>query len=123
MQKAIVGLVNNDPTIGAPIYDVVPSGVAKPYISFGPFQALPEHGSCLDGGEIFITLDCWTGGPDRGVTVKQLGAALATAIDLADITIDAPPRLVEMTVEQIQYMTDPDGLTSHAVITVHAFTD
>jgi Protein of unknown function (DUF3168) len=126
LQKAIVAWLKADSGVNAiiagRIYDAVPGGAAKPYLSFGPFQALPEHGDCLDGGEVFITLDGWAAGPDT-VQVKQLGTAVAKALDLAAITIDTPPRLVELTVEQTQYMRDPDGITAHAVITVHAFTD
>ena len=126
LQKALVAVLKADAGVNAiiagRIYDAVPGGAVKPYLSFGPFQMLPEHGSCLDGGEAFVTLDGWAAGPDT-VQVKQLGAAVAKALDLAPIMIDAPPRLVEMTVEQTQYMRDPDGITAHAVITVHAFTD
>jgi hypothetical protein len=126
LQKALVAVLKADAGVNAiiagRIYDAVPGGAVKPYLSFGPFQMLPEHGSCLDGGEAFVTLDGWAAGPDT-VQVKQLGAAVAKALDLAPIVIDAPPRLVEMTVEQTQYMRDPDGITAHAVITVHAFTD
>jgi len=126
LQKALVAVLKADAGVNAiiagRIYDAVPGGAVKPYLSFGPFQMLPEHGSCLDGGEAFVTLDGWAAGPDT-VQVKQLGAAVAKALDLAPIVLDAPPRLVEMTVEQTQYMRDPDGITAHAVITVHALTD
>ena len=126
LQRALVAVLKADAGVNAiiagRIYDAVPGGAVKPYLSFGPFQMLPEHGSCLDGGEAFVTLDGWAAGPDT-VQVKQLGAAVAKALDLAPIVLDAPPRLVEMTVEQTQYMRDPDGITAHAVITVHALTD
>jgi hypothetical protein len=126
LQKALVAVLKADAGVNAiiagRIYDAVPGGAVKPYLSFGAFQMLPEHGTCLDGGEAFVTLDGWAAGPDT-VQVKQLGAAVAKALDLAPIVLDAPPRLVEMTVEQTQYMRDPDGITAHAVITVHALTD
>ena len=126
LQKAIVAWLKADASVNAiiagRIYDAVPGGAVKPYVSFGAFQLLPEHGDCLDGGEAFITLDGWAAGPDT-VQVKQLGTAVAKALDLAELTIDTPARLVEMTIEQTQYMRDPDGITAHAVITVHAITD
>jgi hypothetical protein len=123
LQKAIVAWIKNDPMVrGIPIYDAVPGNALKPYISFGLFQALPEHGDCLDGGEIFVTLDCWANGPDT-VEVKSLGAAVARSLDRAPLVLDAPQRMVEMAIEQIQYMRDPDGITAHAVITVHAYTE
>jgi hypothetical protein len=126
LQKALVAALKADAAVNAiiagRIYDAVPSGAVKPYISFGPFQLLPEHGDCLNGGEAFVTLDGWATGPDT-VQVKKLGAAVARALDMTAILLDAPQRCVEMSVEQTQYMRDPDGITAHAVITVHAWTE
>jgi len=126
LQKAIVARLKADAAVNAiiagRIYDAVPDGALKPYVSFGAFQMLPEHGDCLDGGEAFVTLDAWAVGPQT-VQVKSLGAAVAKALDRAPLTLDAPQRLVEMSIEQTQYMRDPDGLTAHGVITVHAWTE
>jgi Protein of unknown function (DUF3168) len=126
LQKALVAVLKNDTDVNAiiagRIYDAVPGNATKPYLSFGPFQLLPEHGDCLDGGEAFLTLDGWAAGPDT-VQVKKLGAAVAKALDLAAIVLDSPQRCVEMSIEQTQYMRDPDGITAHAVITVHAWTE
>ena len=125
LQKAIVAALKagvTGPLVGGRIYDAVPGGAAKPYVSFGPFQLLPEHGSCLNGGEAFITLDGWAAGPDT-VQVKSLGAAIATDLDRAELALDNGQRLVDLSIEQSQYMRDPDGLTAHAVITVHAWTE
>jgi len=126
LQKAIVAVLKADAGVSAiiagRIYDAVPENAVKPYVSLGPFQLLPEHGDCLDGGEAIVTLDGWAAGPQT-VQIKQLGHAIAKALDMAPITLDAPQRLVEMSIEQTQYMRDPDGLTAHAVITVHAWTE
>jgi hypothetical protein len=126
LQKAIVAVLKADASVNAiiagRIYDAVPGGAKKPYVSFGPFQLLPEHGDCLDGGEAIVTLDGWAAGPDT-VQVKKLGTAIAKALDMAPIVLEQPQRCVEMSIEQTQYMRDPDGLTAHAVITVHAWTE
>ena len=57
LQKAIVAALKADAAVTAiingRIYDAVPGGATKPYVSFGPFQLLPEHGDCLYGGEAF----------------------------------------------------------------------
>jgi hypothetical protein len=125
VQKATIARLDADPVVfgitGGRVYDGVPPNAVKPYISFGPFQLLPEHGACLDGGEIFMTLDCWAAGPST-VQVKQLGAAVAASLDLAELVLDTPQLLVELTVEQIQYLRDPDGLTAHAAVTLHGWT-
>lgn len=124
MQKGTLSIMKAGQTgaiTNGRIYDGVPGNAAKPYVSFGPFQMLPEHGDCLDGGEVFMTLDGWAAGPDT-VQVKQLGAAIAADLDRAELELDGQ-RLIELAVEQIQYLRDPDGITAHAVITVHAWTE
>jgi hypothetical protein len=124
MQKGTLSLMKAGATgvqTGGRIYDGVPGGAVKPYVSFGPFQMLPEHGDCLDGGEAFLTLDGWAAGPDT-VQVKKLGAAIASDLDRAALVVDGQ-RLIELSIEQIQYMRDPDGITAHAVVTVHAWTE
>jgi hypothetical protein len=125
LQKALVAWLNGHstgPLVGGRIYDGIPGSAIKPYVSFGPFQLLPEHGDCLNGGEAFVTIDAWAAGPST-VEVKQIGTAIAADLDLAPIVLDAPQRLVEMSIEQTQYLRDPDGITAHAVITVHAWTE
>ena len=79
--------------VGTRIYDAVPMAATKPYLSFGSFDLLPEVGDCLDGASVVIQLDGWAAGPDS-VEVKRLGAAVATALDEAALTLDAPQRLV-----------------------------
>lgn len=111
--------------VGNRIYDGVDPEAPKPYVSFGPFQMLPEHGDCLDGGEAFMTLDAWSvveGSDGSTVEVKQIGAAIAADLDRKSIVLDGQ-RLIELSIEQIQYLRDPDGITAHAVITVHAWTE
>ena len=127
LQKAVVAKLKTDVIeVGGRVYDGVPPHAVKPYISLGPFQMLPEHGDCLDGGEAFLTIDAWSNVPGANgssVEVKQIGAAIAKALDEAPLLLDAPQRLVDMSIEQIQYLRDPDGLTAHASITVHAWTE
>jgi hypothetical protein len=123
IQKAIVAALKADVGVNAiiagRIYDAVPMNAVKPYVSFGPFDVLPDVGDCIDGGSVFVTLDGWAAGPDT-VAVKRLGVAVAAALDEAPLSLDAPQRLVEMTIERTQYLRDPDGITAHAVITVRA---
>ena len=78
-------------------------------------------GLVLNGGEAIMTLDGWAAGPDT-VQVKAIGAAIAADLDGVEFELDGQ-RFVDMSVEQIQYMRDPDGLTAHAVVTVHAWTE
>lgn len=125
LQKAIVAALKADSAVAAivngRVYDGVPTNATKPYVSFGHFQMLPDHGDCLDGGESFVTLDGWANGPDT-VQVKTLGAAIALALDEATLTLDGN-RLVGLSLEQTNYLREPDGITAHASITLRALTD
>ena len=128
MQKAIVAALKagaTGPLVGGRIYDGVPGEAVKPYVWFGPFQLLPEHGDCLERRRGVHHAGRLVGDPRHLVTVevKTIGAAIAADLDLADIELEAPQRLVELTIEQTQYMRDPDGITAHGVITVHAWTE
>lgn len=126
LQKAIVAALKANAGVNAIIagrvYDAVPMNAAKPYVSFGPFDMLPEDGDCIEGALMAIQLDAWAAGPDT-VQVKRLGAAVAAALDEAALTLDAPQRLVDLTLERTQYLRDPDGITAHAALTFRAATE
>src|SRR5262245_36958845 len=89
LQTAIGAALKADAGVNAliagRIYDFVPGEATLPYLTFGPVQMIPEHGDCLDGGEAFLTLDGWANGPET-VVVKQLGAAIANALDEIELT-------------------------------------
>lgn len=126
LQKAIVAALKADTAVNAivagRIYDAVPTNAQKPYVSFGPFDMLPETGDCLEGCAVAIQLDGWAAGPDT-VQIKRLGAAIAAALDAAPLVLDAPQRLVDLSIERTTYLRDPDGLTAHAAVTVRAATE
>ena len=128
MQKGSLNIMKAGATgtlVDGRIYDGLPDKPIKPYVSFGPFQLLPEHGDCLDGGEAFMTLDVWSvvsGTNGSTIEAKQIGAAIAADLDRQTLELDGQ-RMIELSIEQVQYMRDPDGLTAHAVVTVHAWTE
>jgi Protein of unknown function (DUF3168) len=126
LQKALVAKLKSDPAVASiingRIYDAVPAGATKPYVSLGPFQVLPEDADCSEGGEVFVTLDGWAAGPDT-VGVKRLGAAIAKALHFAEMTLDEGQRLVILSLEQLQYLRDPDNITAHAIVTLRAQTE
>lgn len=125
LQTALVAHLKADAGVTAVcagrVFDAVKLDAVLPYVAFGPFQMLPEHGDCLDGCECFIQLDAYAPGPDTKL-IKIFGAALAAALDEAEVTLNNH-RLVGLSIEQTQYLRDPDGITTHAVISVRALTD
>jgi hypothetical protein len=125
LQKAIINTLKADPAVsaivGAQVYDGVPDEAVLPYVSLGLFQMIPDSGDCLDGGEAVIQIDAWALGP-RTTQVKQLGGAIAYALDQAELKLEGH-HFVSIAATELQYLRDPDGITAHAVVTFQVFAD
>lgn len=123
LQKAIVAALKaaSTPAAGR-VFDAISPSAAKPYISLGPFDVLTEQADEYEGSETTIQIDAWSAGPGS-VEVKQLGRAIRAALHNATLTLEENQRLVSLTVEQIRYLRDPDGITQHAAVTVRALTE
>lgn len=126
LQKAIVAYLKADPVVvslvGDRIYDAVPAGAAKPYISMGPFDVLTVSAEDYEGSEVTIQVDGWSEGP-ASVTIKRLGRAIRSALHEAQLVLDEDQRLAFIVVDIIRYMREPDGVTHHAAVTVRARTE
>lgn len=126
LQRAIIERLKVDAAVvaivGTKVFDVVPAGTAKPYISFGPTQALPDKADEYDGSDIFQQIDAWSDAPNRK-PILELGAAIRAALDEQPLTLTDNQRLVRLSIEQTNYLTEPDGLTRHAALTFRARTE
>jgi hypothetical protein len=124
LQKAIIGdLKAHGPLMAiiAGVYDRVDTsngGPAFPYLSWGPEQDLPVEADCIALAEISIQLDVWSravGYPECkticDLVKRRLHNRNFTFVDNA---------FVQIHVEMLRYMRDPDGLTSHGVMTLKA---
>lgn len=123
VQKAIwdrlVGDAGVSAIIGRRVYDRVPQDSPFPYVSFGPMQPVNDWDQCHEPVEVFVQLDGWDraegdNDPVGSVRAKQLADAICQAMDE-----DLEPEgfdVITQEVENIRHLTDPDGLTSHAVI-------
>jgi hypothetical protein len=131
LQGAVVKALKADAgvkaIVGAGVFDTVarkPDGspnVAFPYIALGDMQMLPELAECTNAATNFVTLHLWSravGFPE----VKQLGAAVIKALHDTTLTL-ASGSLQSLLLNSSRYLRDPDGLTSHAVLTFEALTD
>lgn len=127
LQKAIYArlLANDDlaALICDRVYDHVPRKDGKvtaifPFVSFGPERELPEAYDCLKASEFILQIDVWSQGvgfPE----VKQIAGLVSDALDDADLRIGGHA-LAFMSYDGRNIMRDPDGLTSHAVLTFRA---
>lgn len=105
----------NSPAIYPGVYDDVPSSAPYPYVSLGPCQVLPDKASCMDGAEVTQQIDVWSravGFPE----VKRIAAAVVAKLDDQPLTVIGQDVIV-FEHQDTRYLRDPDGKTSHAVIT------
>jgi len=109
--KAVVG----DP---ARVYDEVPPGPTFPYISIGDSQVLPDKADCIDGTEIFFSIDGWA--RDKSIPmVKKISKAVVAALDDQDLTVSGYSVIV-FELNTVNYLRDPDGLTRHVALNFRA---
>jgi hypothetical protein len=119
LQKAVVGALKAETSVTAlvsnRVYDQVPEDPTFPYVALGYEQTLQDFDQCNDGAECFVTLDCWSRDVGR-VEAKQIAAAVVTTLDSA-LTLPGFAVVIHE-VDQVRHMRDPDGFTSHSVVTI-----
>lgn len=126
LQKAIVAALKGSSAvagiIGAKVYDNVPKSPEKPYISIGPIDVGTDVADEYEGSDTAFQIDGWSAGP-KSVEVKQLGRAIRTALHEQALTLDEDQRLVSLTVDQVRYLPEPDGISQHVAVSVRALTE
>lgn len=125
LQGAIVARLSTDPAlrrlIGDAIYDEVPEGTPAPYVTYDEPQVIADRSDCACGSEAYPTLHIWSDGPGFP-ECKRIAGAIMTALDGADL--DLPGfHLVDLALEDVRYLRDPDGTRRHAVVTLKALIE
>jgi hypothetical protein len=104
------------------VFDRVPADVAFPYIELGEFQTLDDGAQCHDGQELFATLHVWSRTVGQ-VEAKQIAAAVRGSLHEAELDLGDDFAFLEIAHQDTRYLKDPDGLTSHAVLTFRALVE
>lgn len=106
------------------VFDEVPTGKSAPsypYLSFGPTQVIPDKAQEYDSADIVFQVDAWSDVVGM-LEVKSLGAAVRAALDEEELEIPGF-RLVSLLVEDVRYLTEPNGKTKHGVLVFRARTE
>lgn len=103
------------------LFDRIQNNPAFPYSNFGDTQLLPETGEGTDAASSFVTLHVWERfkGFDK---VKSGGAIIVKLLHDQDITLPSG-QVQSVLLESARYIRDPDGLTSHGILTFEILTD
>jgi Protein of unknown function (DUF3168) len=127
LQKAIVAALKADAAVGGlvgdRIYDHVPPDVPLPYISMGPETIEPDEAACYDGSTHTVQIDAWSQTPGFP-EVKRIAKAIRAALAHQPLSLLSDGyRLVDIELQSDFTLRDPDGVTSHAVMTFRAMTE
>jgi hypothetical protein len=118
LQTAIVTKLKADAgvvaAVGTRVYDNVPPNASFPYISLGDSQVLPDKADCIDGTEIFFTLDGWSRDL-RFPECKTISKAIVACLDDQPLTVAGYDAVV-FELDSISYLRDPDGITRHVAL-------
>jgi len=126
LQKAIVARLRADASLTAlvagRVYDAPPVNPTFPYVTLGEADVLVQRADSYDGSEVSMAVHGWSravGFPE----VKRIAAAIRASLHEAPLVLADGERLVDVEVTDNRALRDPDGLSSHAVVSVRAFTE
>jgi hypothetical protein len=122
LTKAINDALKAAGVAGGRVYDGAPASPQKPYTTIGPMDVLTEAADEYEGSDTTLQVDAWSAGPGS-VEIKQIGRLIRATLHEATLTLEEHQRLVSLTVDQIRYLREPDGITQHAAISVRARTE
>lgn len=117
LQKAVVARVKGQTSAGQRVYDRAAPSASFPYIELGDEVSVNESDQCAELFDVSLDLHVWSRSVGK-VEAKQIGEAVRQALS-ADIAVD-DYHVIEQTIESGRVITDPDGLTAHAVLTFRA---
>lgn len=124
LQAAVYQILVADAAVGAlvdnRIFDRVPkAGDEPPYVTFGPSDEIEEEMECITSAEHSLQIDVWSEKQGGFKECKEITFAVKKALHLVEI--DLPTHaLVRIRVARRQHLRDPNGITSHGVLTIEA---
>lgn len=129
LQGAIVALLKADSgvanIVGNRVYDHVPRNPVTetvtaqfPFVGFASSDERSDVIDCIDAIDLSLDIDCWSREPGFP-EVRRLAHAVRAVLHDADISL-SENGLALIQHRQTRTFRDPDGLTSHAVLTFEA---
>lgn len=109
--------------IGDRIYDGRPSDGTFPCITFGPIQALEDDADGITAQELIVQLDLWSRDNGRLGPVRDLMAAVRTALHETALALADPYAEAGMRVEAMRDLIDADGITAHGIVSLQVFVE
>jgi hypothetical protein len=103
------------------IYDDVPQGAPKPYLTLGQTTVRDWSTGTEEGNEHLVTLHVWSGARGKK-EAGEIAEAARSALHDQPLTL-VGHRLVNLRHEFSEARRDPDGSTIHAILRFRAVTE
>lgn len=97
-----------------------PTNALFPYVVIGEDQIIDDSHECSESSEVITTVHAWSRAADAEVVgaarsqAKSMAAAIRSVVKAIDTVTGFNVTLVDF--ESTRHLTDPDGLTAHAVV-------
>lgn len=114
---AIMALANG-------VYDKIPTapfGTKTAYISFGPTDSSEDDADCISGQTVTMQIDVWSRAVGS-LEAKTLTDLVRRALHRKSLEL-SDNALADTNVEATRVFRDPDGITTHGVVTVTALIE
>jgi hypothetical protein len=124
LQKALVAKFKADiAAVGARVYDRPPASAVFPYLGIGDTQITDDDAGCIDGATAFVTVHIWSRAVGA-VECRQISDAIlaATRNWMPDLSADGFA-VADFSCNSARVLADPDGLTTHGILTFEARTE
>lgn len=121
LQKAIVEVLKLAPPVAdGRVFDRVPESDPYPRITVGDEQTADNGNACGDGWEVYADVHVWSRAVGK-VEAKQIMAqAVPRLLGISSLTGFT---IIAAELDAHRIFTEPDGLTTHGVITIRYVID
>jgi hypothetical protein len=121
LQKAVVTTLRAA-VPGVAVRDRIKPGEDYPILQIAEGQTVDAGAECLDGVEVFLDIHVWSRAVGM-VECRSLAGRVRAALHDTRPVLEGAWRTVDLRHRDTRFIADPDGITSHAVVTIRALID
>lgn len=122
MQRAVFArLKAYGPLNGVGVYDAVQPTAGFPYVTIFDVQSVEDGDDCHDGDEISFDVHVWSR-VVGSVQAKGIAGHVRKALHDFDLPLGEDHALVDLKFTDLRVFRDPDGVTTHGVVSFRALT-
>lgn len=126
LQKALFErLTSSQPIaglVGRRVFDRVPPDAPTPYVTISKALVSDDGAEGVEADEIFQDVHVWSTA-EGSIEAKSIAGAIRRELRDADLDLGEAHDLVEIQFRSLNVLDDPDGVTTHAVVTFLVLTE